>query len=118
MMTIIDVLFFLASNGLVIFFFFSSRGRHTRSLRDWSSDVCSSDLTGARQRHVARRYRACDVDAALGIGALVKHGHGVAAGGGEGGAAVAGEDRSCDRHLHDLSGAGRSRLGSQAEDAE
>src|SRR5438874_2821268 len=25
-------------------FFFSSRGRHTRSLRDWSSDVCSSDL--------------------------------------------------------------------------
>src|SRR6266403_2689422 len=27
-------------------FFFSSRGRHTSSLRDWSSDVCSSDLTG------------------------------------------------------------------------
>src|SRR6267378_509123 len=26
------------------FFFFSSRRRHTRSLRDWSSDVCSSDL--------------------------------------------------------------------------
>src|SRR5690349_7939057 len=25
-------------------FFFSSRGRHTMSLRDWSSDVCSSDL--------------------------------------------------------------------------
>src|SRR6266536_936371 len=25
-------------------FFFSSRGRHTRSTRDWSSDVCSSDL--------------------------------------------------------------------------
>src|SRR5204862_3492888 len=24
--------------------FFSSRRRHTRSLRDWSSDVCSSDL--------------------------------------------------------------------------
>src|SRR6266536_3577109 len=28
------------------FFFFSSRGRHTRSTRDWSSDVCSSDLRG------------------------------------------------------------------------
>src|SRR6267378_1676856 len=28
------------------FFFFSSRRRHTRSLRDWSSDVCSSDLIG------------------------------------------------------------------------
>src|SRR5207245_5732093 len=33
-------------------FFFSSRRRHTRCYRDWSSDVCSSDLqllgTGAR----------------------------------------------------------------------
>src|SRR6266496_5775336 len=29
---------------LSFFFFFSSRRRHTRSLRDWSSDVCSSDL--------------------------------------------------------------------------
>src|SRR5205814_4499432 len=27
------------------FFFFSSRRRHTRCLSDWSSDVCSSDLT-------------------------------------------------------------------------
>src|SRR5207247_2901191 len=27
--------------------FFSSRRRHTRSTRDWSSDVCSSDLTYA-----------------------------------------------------------------------
>src|SRR6266496_5608918 len=32
-----------------IFFFFSSRRRHTRSLRDWSSDVCSSDLPRSRQ---------------------------------------------------------------------
>src|SRR3989449_4075490 len=29
------------------FFFFSSRRRHTRCSRDWSSDVCSSDLTAA-----------------------------------------------------------------------
>src|SRR5438034_8030599 len=28
----------------LFFFFFSSRRRHTRSLCDWSSDVCSSDL--------------------------------------------------------------------------
>src|SRR5690606_40880426 len=28
-------------------FFFSSRRRHTRFSRDWSSDVCSSDLNGA-----------------------------------------------------------------------
>src|SRR6266498_5415335 len=27
-----------------LFFFFSSRRRHTRCGRDWSSDVCSSDL--------------------------------------------------------------------------
>src|SRR5690606_40037821 len=30
------------------FFFFSSRRRHTRFSRDWSSDVCSSDLGGAQ----------------------------------------------------------------------
>src|SRR5690606_41033071 len=29
---------------LFMFFFFSSRRRHTRFSRDWSSDVCSSDL--------------------------------------------------------------------------
>src|SRR5690606_39941832 len=33
------------------FFFFSSRRRHTRFSRDWSSDVCSSDL-------LAHAYRA------------------------------------------------------------
>src|SRR6266496_5261177 len=38
-------------NGAV--FFFSSRRRHTRSLRDWSSDVCSSDLSvGRRARQI------------------------------------------------------------------
>src|SRR5438034_2216996 len=31
---------------MFFFFFFSSRRRHTRSLCDWSSDVCSSDLWG------------------------------------------------------------------------
>src|SRR5690606_40357940 len=30
-------------------FFFSSRRRHTRFSRDWSSDVCSSDLTHLEQ---------------------------------------------------------------------
>src|SRR5699024_11883537 len=29
------------------YFFFSSRRRHTRSKRDWSSDVCSSDLNSS-----------------------------------------------------------------------
>src|SRR5207245_5599682 len=32
--------------------FFSSRRRHTRCYRDWSSDVCSSDLSA----HVSRRW--------------------------------------------------------------
>src|SRR5258707_15818897 len=30
--------------SICLFFFFSSRRRHTRYWRDWSSDVCSSDL--------------------------------------------------------------------------
>src|SRR6266480_4993156 len=30
---------------MIFFFFFSSRRRHTRLTCDWSSDVCSSDLT-------------------------------------------------------------------------
>src|SRR5215203_6878279 len=32
----------------MFFFFFSSRRRHTRYWRDWSSDVCSSDLETGR----------------------------------------------------------------------
>src|SRR5438034_11046322 len=40
-------------------FFFSSRRRHTRSLCDWSSDVCSSDLEqeGIRRFEVLRHPR-------------------------------------------------------------
>src|SRR5437764_15186275 len=53
-----------------LFFFFSSRRRHTRYIGDWSSDVCSSDLrvavvsVGADNRYrlpspeVEARYRA------------------------------------------------------------
>src|SRR2546429_9048873 len=39
----------LARCSAIFFFFFSSRRRHTRCSRDWSSDVCSSDLQGIRQ---------------------------------------------------------------------
>src|SRR2546429_3878027 len=48
----------------VIFFFFSSRRRHTRCSRDWSSDVCSSDLRtvsfprGLRGNH-SRKHTLC-----------------------------------------------------------
>src|SRR5690606_39508960 len=34
--------------------FFSSRRRHTRFSRDWSSDVCSSDLGTAANREVSK----------------------------------------------------------------
>src|SRR5699024_11953603 len=36
--------YYCSYNTEIYFFFFSSRRRHTRSKRDWSSDVCSSDL--------------------------------------------------------------------------
>src|SRR5215213_10657582 len=36
---------FAQQSILHYFFFFSSRRRHTRLVSDWSSDVCSSDLT-------------------------------------------------------------------------
>src|SRR5207342_90368 len=36
--------FFMYLAGFLNFFFFSSRRRHTIFSRDWSSDVCSSDL--------------------------------------------------------------------------
>src|SRR4030042_2878009 len=38
----------------MFFFFFSSRRRHTRCSRDWSSDVCSSDL-GRRPKSRKKR---------------------------------------------------------------
>src|SRR3989449_6623594 len=55
-------------------FFFSSRRRHTRCSRDWSSDVCSSDLTlqGGkpfnRPTHVALCPKSGDVYVSDGYG--------------------------------------------------
>src|SRR3712207_5984663 len=51
-------------------FFFSSRRRHTRYWRDWSSDVCSSDLEGDE---LARRL--VDLDKACPVGAQLLHQH-------------------------------------------
>src|SRR5690606_41062125 len=53
-----------------LFFFFSSRRRHTRFSRDWSSDVCSSDL------HTWRI--TCNVREVNGVLAAVRAGIGVA----------------------------------------
>src|SRR5690625_6384745 len=46
------------AHSVFVFFFFSSRRRHTRWPRDWSSDVCSSDLAREvpfrRDRHKSK----------------------------------------------------------------
>src|SRR6266700_1798042 len=39
-----------------LFFFFSSRRRHTRFSRDWSSDVCSSDLKGRQDAQKSKLF--------------------------------------------------------------
>src|SRR6266852_247310 len=44
--------FHIRPNNTVCLFFFSSRSRHTRCYRDWSSDVCSSDLVGRLRLHL------------------------------------------------------------------
>src|SRR3989454_9403709 len=44
------------SSSFHIFFFFSSRRRHTRLQGDWSSDVCSSDLVGLSEEFLFRGY--------------------------------------------------------------
>src|SRR5256884_8922978 len=54
-------------------FFFSSRRRHTRCSRDWSSDVCSSDLVpaaGSAGVRVRRNRRGARDDARRGPRAL------------------------------------------------
>src|SRR2546429_4458608 len=42
----------------ITFFFFSSRRRHTRCSRDWSSDVCSSDLPTTSFRFPSMRLNS------------------------------------------------------------
>src|SRR5690606_40814753 len=41
------------------YFFFSSRRRHTRFSRDWSSDVCSSDLFRTESSRCSPAHREC-----------------------------------------------------------
>src|SRR5436309_15729439 len=54
---------------MLVIFFFSSRRRHTRFSRDWSSDVCSSDLEG--EQVVARLDRQVEAREPLGDGDVV-----------------------------------------------
>src|SRR5699024_11525408 len=63
----------------VVFCFFTSRRRHTRSKRDWSSDVCSSDLADDDEPTVGGQcldvafevLRADDVEDDIGSGPAV-----------------------------------------------
>src|SRR2546429_655584 len=43
-------------------FFFSSRRRHTRCSRDWSSDVCSSDLLEASRAEMVSQQEELDAN--------------------------------------------------------
>src|SRR5437588_6704649 len=52
-----DFFFYLCLSFFYLFFF-SSRRRHTRSLCDWSSDVCSSDLVFIDWRHIGELLSA------------------------------------------------------------
>src|SRR5436309_6719974 len=50
LLTFLYIYFFQIFFFFFVFFFFSSRRRHTRFSRDWSSDVCSSDLLIVNER--------------------------------------------------------------------
>src|SRR5690554_2129723 len=55
---------FAMSSAISVTFFFSSRRRHTRCGRDWSSDVCSSDLwlTSTQVNFCAKAYSTVAID--------------------------------------------------------
>src|SRR5690606_39291137 len=46
---------------VLLFFFFSSRRRHTRFSRDWSSDVCSSDLNNTNCDPIYKKVRMLSI---------------------------------------------------------
>src|SRR5438132_9232335 len=68
----IVVAFYVSFIFFFFFFFFSSRRRHTRSLCDWSSDVCSSDLTSINhlEDRASSTYHAFQVSGRRQVGGL------------------------------------------------
>src|SRR5690606_40148418 len=56
------------------FFFFSSRRRHTRFSRDWSSDVCSSDLKAIADRSATTVFYMGGRTAGAISATLIEHG--------------------------------------------
>src|SRR5690554_4875204 len=75
------IIFFLC----FVFFFFSSRRRHTRCGRDWSSDVCSSDLVAmvlTRLLDTSEAYRAIDWSVIVLLAAMIPVGQALESTGG------------------------------------
>src|SRR5690606_40102919 len=58
-----------------LLFFFSSRRRHTRFSRDWSSDVCSSDLSPHRLERAHELVQQTRLRIPLLVGEDCIHGH-------------------------------------------
>src|SRR5438034_3895941 len=58
--------------SVIFFFFFSSRRRHTRSLCDWSSDVCSSDLVFPEPGRMGAALGLLGLDRRSGLQGLVR----------------------------------------------
>src|SRR5438132_2006881 len=56
--------------AILFFFFFSSRRRHTRSLCDWSSDVCSSDLRALKTLYAGHTFEAAAEESGVDIAVL------------------------------------------------
>src|SRR6266571_7825021 len=65
-MCLMRVFFFENDVGYCVFFFFSSRRRHTRLTCDWSSDVCSSDLAD-----LADEFARIPLGLALDLGVVI-----------------------------------------------
>src|SRR2546430_10528701 len=91
----------------LVLFFFSSRRRHTRFDCDWSSDVCSSDLGGARGIGGRRAGARLGADRA-GLGGARRAHHGRRGGGG--GLRPAGRRRR-DHLARDRKGGGEGKKG-------
>src|SRR6266480_1026135 len=92
--------------GIILFFFFSSRSRHTRLTCDWSSDVCSSDLTGdtvlieeSRPLSATKRWRLIEV---------------VTRAGEQAGEQILAEEAATEEAIHGAAHPGRHQAGAEA----
>src|SRR3546814_5693111 len=57
---------------VIVFFFFKQKTAYEMRISDWSSDVCSSDLTIMKYQVTASEYGACVLEGACKAAALVR----------------------------------------------